>query len=122
MVNFDQGVEDASRCLARIEVGVCATTPRMLLGYVALESFFKFSLKEGFCNIFAVVEPCEQSRTASRADPGNVAFAVGADLANVAQKGRRSIAINRVKACAGEQARFPYSLSKPSRVFFRSFR
>ena len=93
----------ASGFLARIDLGGRLTHSRVLFGYVALKHFFKFSPKERWRDIFALVEPREQSCTASAADPGNVAFAVGADLANVAQKGRRSIAFNRVKVCPNNE-------------------
>ena len=124
MVNFDQCGQDGSglTCHVRFFRTVFQfVTRRVLFVYVSLKHLFKLGLKQGWRGFFGTVEPCEQSCTASGADPGNVAFAVGADLANVAQKGVRPIGSNREKAYPDEQReRFPYYVSKPNRVFFRS--
>ena len=57
---------------------------RMLFGYVSPKHSFEFSpeARRGGLGI-RIVQPGEQHYAAIRADPGNLSFAVGADLANV---------------------------------------
>ncbi len=96
---FDCQPGGASRFLSSNRLGSRLTTLRVSFGYVALKHLFKFCPQERGRDIFAVVQPCEQGCAAGGADPGNVAFAVGANLANVAQKGLRLIPLTEMRMC-----------------------